>query len=216
MQTGRGAYAPLPSNTVFAQSKVQNREITKTVVRSLELLLPREMTQTSPDWQNKRPQGEDAREILIQIDMSDDRELAGWLYFCFLNKTLYFQDLGTMLLQLDEAMDEVGLPERTFEKRTGACFFPSKSPAHQPTGKETAHERSGAIHGCAPRAAGSRACLFEIHVYRRDHCSMQGTIQWARPKTQHAAFRSGLELMRLIRDAVSYQRDALRAKQGII
>lgn len=167
-----------------------------------------------PDRQDGQSRREDAREIQIRIDVSRGRGCSGCLWFCLLDRTLFFPDLGTMLMQMDEVMDEAGLPQRTFEPRTGESFFEYKSLAPEIDREEIKREILSATNGYEPYIPiGSKACRFAVHVYRRDQCSIQGTIQWFRGTTRKAVFRSGMELLRLIQDAVAYQREELRAAQ---
>ena len=131
--------------------------------------------------------GGTARYILLCIDASTRGELTGRAYGGFPRRAVSFCALLPLLRLIDGWLDEDPLTERLQQRRG---LLPGAPPAHGRFCRlESASERPG------------RMATFIIRVRFRQNTSWQGEAVWLE-QDRKAYFRSALELLRMIDDAL--------------
>ena len=131
----------------------------------------------------------------ICIDRGESEHYIGRLYHKYHVGPIEFHDLGYLLSQIDKLCDISGYPQSTTMSRT---FAEKKSTsgegALQVADFEQILDQKGGL------------ATFVVHVKYRQHSTWQGEIVWAE-KNKKQTFRSALELLKLIYNALEDDED---------
>jgi len=135
--------------------------------------------------ENTNPQAPNV--ICICIDNIVDGNAKGKFYNCYSKQPVYFQEISSLFLKIEDVFDKINFPQSSTCTRT---FFKNET---EILGKEiklymTPQE--------VTEQKGSKA-TFVVHVQYRQNSSWQGSIIWA-DKNITKNFRSALELLKLI------------------
>ena len=133
-----------------------------------------------------KTKGEEFRTITVCIDDYRDGIPAGRFYASALPEGKSFRGLTQFLLDIEQFLDNIMFPKSFHEMRRFA-----------PAAPDTALPVSG-----APLRPGESA-TFAIRILFRQNASWQGRITWLEGK-QEQVFRSALELILLIDNALNY------------
>ncbi len=134
-----------------------------------------------------RAWGEEYRTTTVCIDSYENGVLSGRFYNPYLTNGRTFRSATQFLLEMEQALDEMDFPKAFSELRT---FAP---PTACDTGPPDMTERTGS------------AATFAIRILFRQNASWQGSITWLEGR-QEQSFRSALELIVLMDNALSYER----------
>ena len=155
-----------------------------------------------------------AHTLMLCVD-SFDRELAaGRLYSFCIQGPLPFNSLDQMFLGLEAILDESNLVRACLEKREFEKRGRRKSAK---TGDRGSHKkfalRKSALPFGAVHPVRGKIANFYLRVYSRQHASMQGYVAQTEFGCKPSTFRSVLELMHLLHDALR-NRVTIRADKG--
>ena len=134
------------------------------------------------------------RAIYICIDeVRACGDFSGRLVSVHLSEPVRFHSAGELALVADRLLDAAGIAPRYEERRS----FSSVGPPPQTRAKKVVtphgvHFKEGA---CA---------TFEVRVYFRRNATWQGEVRWIE-QGEHEMFRSVMELLRMMNDAVTAQ-----------
>ena len=133
--------------------------------------------------------GEANRTVMIYVDQCRDGILSGRYRLASEPEVKSFHGLSRLLLDIDAVLDRENFPQsfaelRRFRKPSGAAV-PSPGQPDQ---------SRGAI------------ATFSLRILFRQNASWQGSVKWIEGE-QEEYFRSVLELMVLIDNAVGYSKD---------
>ena len=132
-----------------------------------------------------KPKGEEFRTITVCIDAYQDGVPSGYFYHPALPAGESFHGALRLLLSIDRFLDSMDFPKAFQALRS---FMP---PAESPPLLSGAPPRSGA------------AATFSLRILFRQNASWQGSLTWMEGR-QEQSFRSALELISLIDNALSY------------
>ena len=130
--------------------------------------------------------GESNRTVMIYVDLCEDGILSGRYLLASEPEVKPFRGLSRLLLDINSTFDRENFPQsfeelRRFRKPVGPAAFSA---------------------GQADRGRGAVA-TFSLRILFRQNASWQGSVKWIEGE-QEEYFRSVLELMVLIDNAVSY------------
>ena len=133
--------------------------------------------------------GEANRTVMIYVDQCRDGILSGRYQFASEPEAKAFRGLSRLLLDINACFDREGFPQsfeelRRFRKPAGPAAFSA---------------------GQTDRSRGAVA-TFSLRILFRQNASWQGSVKWVEGE-QEEYFRSVLELMVLIDNAVGYGRN---------
>ena len=129
--------------------------------------------------------------LRVCIDKIENGQVHGWVLGQRLEEPMLFEDLGNLILQIDELLDRQDFP-RAFQRRRS--FAPA-----QPTGRMP-QELTGSFMEAQMVAQGKgKLVTLEVSIISRQNTSWQGTIDWLDGSKQQG-FRSALEFVRHIND----------------
>ena len=142
--------------------------------------------------------------VVVTVFSYDNKCLKGEIYSEHYQKTAQVNDSLELLFAMERLMDSLSFPKVHMEPRT---FNPKKEPRGGPK-----KEAAGMMKQTKDeKGEGQRKATFVIHVQFRRNASWQGEIRWVdEGKTQ--MFRSTLEMIKLIDDALESTDDADRIK----
>ncbi|MCD8171361.1 MAG: hypothetical protein LUE94_19015 [Clostridiales bacterium] len=144
--------------------------------------------------------------MLVCINGHENNVPYGIIVNYHLPRPVNFKGIHGMVLALDEVCEMVGAPMATTEPR----FLQKEREHHyralmgkqkKKPGKILAKE-DGAGKMC-PYVTAAKAVIL-VHVLYRQNSSMQGRLQCSCTGTHYIAFRSALELMRMLDEANTY------------
>ena len=121
----------------------------------------------------------------VCIDSYLNGELKGRFYDPYCGEGVQFHSVTQFLMQMEQAMDEMGFPKAFTETRVFT------SPAVLPTCSAEKRDYTG------------KRATFALRILFRQNSSWQGSVTWLEGK-QERSFRSVLELIRLMDNALSY------------
>lgn len=122
---------------------------------------------------------------IIQVQSYTNKNLQGVLYSPYWNVRLEFQNLTQLLFLMEEQMDHMKFPQKSTQDR---CF-----------GSNPQKEESVRLVRDTEREV---MATFQVKVLFRQSASWQGKLFWSEGK-QEIAFRSALELVKLMDSALS-------------
>lgn len=140
--------------------------------------------------------------VLVCVDSTWDREYAGRIYTVIYENPMRFQNWSQFCQGMDGLFDDFRFPQTTHEYRS----------FHRGGGGD---ERMEDImlkprdEIALPKETGE-AGTFIVHVQFRQNASWQGKIQWVEGKKTQS-FRSTLELMKLMDEALHHDSDPPQA-----
>lgn len=143
---------------------------------------------------------EDLRTCVIRIYEYDDKNMQGTVNFLYLNEELQFHNLTRLLLLMEDAMDELDIPQATMRSRR---FTTEPKPA----------ERLSLTQQADAFAGRKVLATFNLKVIFRQSGSWQGKLSWVEAGREES-FRSTLELIKLM-DSALPQPDGQQAVQTI-
>ena len=136
-----------------------------------------------------RTWGEEFRTTTVCIDSYCNAVPAGRFYNACLPEGRSFQSLVHFLQEMEHLLDTMDFPRAFSEVRT---FAP---PAELPP------------QSCPTRQQTGKLATFAIRILFRQNMSWQGTVTWLEGQ-QEQSFRSVLELILLICNALSYREES--------
>jgi len=134
-----------------------------------------------------RAWGEEFRTTTVCIDSYEEGVLSGRFYNPYLTGGRAFKSLSQFLLEMEKAMDAMDFPKAFTETR---IFAP-------PTEVGEREEHTDFLMG--------NKANFAVKILFRQNSSWQGTVTWMEGR-QEKSFRSALELIFLIDNALSYSK----------
>ncbi len=140
--------------------------------------------------------------VLVCVDSTHGREYAGRIYTAIYENPMRFQNWSQFCQGMDRLFDGFRFPQVTHEYRSfrkGAGGEERMEDAMLKPREELT----------LPSEAGE-AGTFIVHVQFRQNASWQGKIQWVEGKKTQS-FRSTLELMKLMDEALHHEDDPPRA-----
>lgn len=133
-----------------------------------------------------RTWGEEFRTTTVCIDSYINDVPAGRFYNTCLPEGRVFQSLAQLLQEMEQILDNMDFPKAFTEVRSFTA--PSELP------RQT----------CPPQQQTGRLATFSIRILFRQNMSWQGTVTWLEGQ-QEQSFRSVLELILLVCNALSYR-----------
>lgn len=125
--------------------------------------------------------------LRVCVNKSEGGRLTGLVYSQRLTAPLAFDDVGFLLLRLDEVMDRQNFPQAYQQART----FGARQSA-VPAADEPEHGLSAEAVAAARGGVGT----FLLYITARRNSTWQGTVDWLDGTRQE--FTSALELLALI------------------
>ena len=134
-----------------------------------------------------------AATLYIGIDTLGADIASGRIWsFCY-RKPIPFNGLGSLLLILDQMLDEMGTPERWLELRSlqskrqnlSSVVLTPKTVCYKPTALKNARGDVGTA---------------AIRIYMRQNASLQGEVRFLNGVKAQMQFRSALELLHLLQE----------------
>ena len=147
-----------------------------------------------------------AHTMFLCVDSFYEGIAAGHLYcYCF-PESLHFNGIDHLLTILDGITECTGLvrsdhaPRSLYPNKQNKMIYRSECPwlsaEPQPNHRKPAYE-----FGALQPKRGKLACFY-LRIYAKQHASMQGVLAQAGIKNEPVCFRSALELMRMLREAL--------------
>ena len=133
-----------------------------------------------------RTWGEEFRTTTVCIDSYTNDVPAGRFYNASLPEGRSFHSLAQLLQEMEHILDTMDFPRAFTEVRTFTA--PSELPRRS----------------CPPQQQTGRLATFAIRILFRQNMSWQGTVTWLEGG-QEQSFRSALELILLVCNALSYR-----------
>jgi hypothetical protein len=129
--------------------------------------------------------------ILVCVDERAGKDVLGRIYYPGGKDPLTFNEIGRLLIEIDQILDELHYPEsstsgRSFQKNTKGQKIPKERAAMQKKQETLKKGEKG---------------TFVVQVQYRQHATWQGKVLWAE-KNETKQFRSALELLKLIDSAL--------------
>lgn len=146
---------------------------------------------------------------MVYIDALEGGKARGMFQDVFDRFTGEFTCLVQLLLELDQAMDDVRSPQAFMRRRTWA---EDKRPVRKPVGPREwtrpPERKPGLPEVWVLNRRRGRVATFCVQVVARQHASWQGRILWLRGRGERreAHFRSALELVGLLDEALGPMR----------
>lgn len=145
------------------------------------------------------PRTADVARATVCVDGYDGVDMSGRLISAFRPEPIPFSGLLELLLRMAELYDSFSFPQRTFSARSFA-----ESAANGPK-QDSREVRRYMNNEEVMKQSGSKS-TFVVQVKYRQNATWQGTIQWL-DKKMTKQFRSTLELVKLMNDALAEQAD---------
>lgn len=143
----------------------------------------------------------------VFVDRLCHNDIHGRVYNPFLKREAAFQGVYSLLKNLEWIFDALDFPQATHVTRVFNLARPDTNKAMQATGQKYRKQVSEVVEEVATheiKAEPDGKGTFIIRVLYRQNATWQGSIQWVEgKKTQN--FRSDLEMLKLIDDAVRTQ-----------
>ncbi len=131
---------------------------------------------------------EDMKTSVIRIHSYHDKNLVGTFYNAYYGEEITFGNLTRLLLLMEDMMDEMDSPQVSIRSRR--------------FGKgQKQQERASMAEQLLPMPHEEVIATFKVKVIFRQGASWQGMLSWTDTK-QEVAFRSALELVKLIDSAL--------------
>lgn len=125
------------------------------------------------------------------IEEFDCWDFRGYFYTPFLKEKVCFSTFSQFILQANSLMDEVGVPQRSMEKRKIATFEQTNSWTKQVVLEKSDFDNY--LKFCS--LIGNKDMSVSIQVLFRQNATWQGTVQLGK---ENVSFRSETELLDLI------------------
>lgn len=132
--------------------------------------------------------------LRVCVDRVIQRAAAGQVFGCRLTAPIAFDDVSSLVLQLDRVFDQQNFPQ---------AFQSSRTFLREGKGEESAVD--AASEGMSEelvKAQYGEIATFEILLVSRRNCSWQGRIDWL-DGSERQEFCGCLELLRLIDERLS-------------
>jgi len=152
-----------------------------------------------------RPVTASAISILLCVDSYEAGDLNGFLDSLLLPEPLPFQGIVQLINKMDDFFDKHSFPQVFFKKRS---FDEKKDNKHTGSKEGT----SGMQRESMKIDQGAKG-TFLISVHYRQNATWQGTIAWAE-KNKKQRFRSALEMIKLIDEALTEADDSVETSVG--
>ncbi len=136
--------------------------------------------------------------LLVCISSYENSEIGGKIYPYYGDEVLSFNNTIAFCNALDEVFDKRNFPQKAFDYRT---FKNNK----EISGGKTAENGNMRMNFITEK--GEKG-TFVIHVQFRQNATWQGNVQWLE-KNKKQNFRSALELIKLIDEALSEGNEAI-------
>lgn len=130
--------------------------------------------------------------LLVCVDVMKDNQIKGRVFSSWLREAIRFNDIGHLLMQMEDLFDRQDYPKAFQRKRT----FGEKSESKRPIPTE-----SSCVDEAWELDQKGQVFSFEVYVTARQNTTWQGWVDWldGSPR-QH--FESALELIRLTNQAM--------------
>jgi hypothetical protein len=136
--------------------------------------------------------------LRVCVDNADGGVVSGRVFSQRLRDVLVFQDLSSLVLQLDSLMDEQNYPQAFQRKRT---FASAKRSAKKTAGADTREEEDARPYmdeETVARAAGEKA-TFVLQILSRQNTNWQGFVEFPDGKGKRE-FESELHFLTMVND----------------
>ena len=139
---------------------------------------------------------EDLKTSVIKVYSYQDKNLQGILYNPYYGEEVAFSNLTRLLLLMEDMMDGMKFPQEAVQNR-----------------RFKHHEKREETVRILPKPAQEAIATFKVKVLFRQGASWQGKVSWAEGK-QEMAFRSALELVKLMDSAIPQTKGAIIPEQA--
>lgn len=139
-----------------------------------------------------------ASTVKICVDSCMAAELSGRAYYVGKEQGIFFHSLSGLILKLDALFDTIRFPQAHFKH---GSFFEGRAIKRKRFQKERHMDNTGMDLTSA--SEGERA-TFVVEVLFRRNATWQGRVEWI-DKKQSKNFRSALELMKLMGEALEQE-----------
>lgn len=146
--------------------------------------------------------------LMVRVDGLIDGVYVGSVASPHFKEPLPFQGLDKLVLMLDQFFDQMNFPQAVFKARH---FTETEERALLPTQTvQNVPSRDSYMEACGY----GTLCTFFIAVIARQNASWQGEITWIE-RGEKIAFRSTLELMRVMEEAAQQPKHVPRRKKAV-
>ncbi len=150
-----------------------------------------------------------AQMFLLQVSVRGDGSVAGMLRVFDYEKAVRFMGIDQAILMINEWLNRTGFPSGSMELRT---FDPEWSSYWDRMAAADASAADKALGQQYQKITERRTESFLIHVIYRQNTSWQGEVRW---NGQRSYFRSGLELMSLIRSGLERSASRMAVRSSV-
>lgn len=137
--------------------------------------------------------------MLVCVQGTEEGELCGGIYSCYLKDPIWFRGVGDLVLKLDEMCNWVGMPLATTDPRF--LNLEMERRYREASSQHPQADRSNLTYTMDQipfkQALKAREVLI-VYVKYRQFSSLQGSIRGKITKGKVVNFRSALELMRMV------------------
>ena len=175
-----------------------------------QLVVERAITENENDKLHPTDIGTFPSSILVYVDRVENGVFCGVFQNVFERKNIGFRGLDELLLKINTYMDEIKWPQAFMRQRSWKVYKAHKKPELDKPREWTkpVEHQLGLPAPKAINARRGRIASFCISVLTRQGCSWQGRIIWL-PVWGHSQtiyFRSALELLGLMNEALSFKK----------
>ena len=132
--------------------------------------------------------------LVLCVDKINKNDLLGRLYTRYSTEAVPFKSLMEVICSLDAFFDEIKFPQKTLKLRS----FDEPKLEKEPSKRKLVQKVSDMM-----KHRGDLA-TFVVHIQYRQNATWQGKVVWTEKKKE-IPFRSALELIKLIDEAVTIQ-----------
>ncbi len=129
--------------------------------------------------------------ILVCVDEHMGKNILGRIYHPGGEPPVQFNEIGSLLIEIDRILDELHYPESS---TTGRSFQKNGKKDKKPKERAAMQKKQMTLK------KGEKG-TFVVQVQYRQHSTWQGKVLWAE-KNETKQFRSALELLKLIDSAL--------------
>lgn len=154
-----------------------------------------------------------AHTMKICVDSFEENLASGMLCNCYFEEHLPFHSLDQMLFALESVMNQTKQPQSDTELRRELTERPQRKRQKEKSEPAQAPEKMSPFYSLNEmKESRGRLANFLIRVYARQHSSMQGVLVWLETN-QQCSFRSELELLLLLKNALSRAQEQKNLRQ---
>lgn len=141
-----------------------------------------------------------ARTMMICIDSVENGLLSGRINSYFFREAKEFLNLDQMIQNLEELLDRIGqLPKHAYPWKKNLLYPIDCKTCVRPEKTKKACDPPPAYREGGLKVEAGAVMSFYLRVFNRRNCSLQGIVMLSGAPAKPVSFRSGMELMSLLR-----------------